>query len=123
MARFGDLEAAIMDVVWAAAAPVRVRQVCDQLNRNRPLAFNTVQTVMENLYYKGWLERHKDGRAYRYEPVRSRDDYADGLLAEALSAAGDRTATLVRLVGDLQPGEAARLRAALDAAIDRESSR
>ncbi len=123
MARFGDLEAAIMDVVWAAAAPVRVRQVCDQLNRNRPLAFNTVQTVMENLYYKGWLERHKDGRAYRYEPVRSRDDYADGLLAEALSAAGDRTATLVRLVGDLQPGEAARLRAALDAAIDQESSR
>jgi hypothetical protein len=30
---------------------------------------------------------------------------------------------MVRLVGDLEPGEAARLRAALDAAIDRESSR
>jgi predicted transcriptional regulator len=123
MARFGDLEAAIMDVAWAAAAPVRVRQVSDQLNRDRPLAFNTVQTVMENLYYKGWLGRHKDGRAYRYEPVRSRDDYAAGLLAEALSAAGDRTATLVRLVGDLQPGEAARLRTALDAATGQESSR
>jgi predicted transcriptional regulator len=50
MARFGDLEAAIMDVVWAAAAPVRVREVAEQLNRDRPLAFNTVQTVMENLY-------------------------------------------------------------------------
>ena len=123
MARFGGLEAAIMDVVWAAAAPVRVRQVSDELNRERPLAFNTVQTVMENLYYKGWLERHKDGRAYRYEPVRSRDDYAAGLLAEALAEAGDRTATLVRLVGDLKPGEAARLRAALDAATDQESSR
>jgi len=123
MARFGDLEAAIMDVVWAATAPVRVRQVSDQLNRDRPLAFNTVQTVMENLYYKGWLGRHKDGRVYRYEPVRSRDDYAAGLLAEALSAAEDRTATLVRLVGDLQPGEAARLRAALDAATGQESSR
>jgi len=123
MARFGDLEAAIMDVVWAAAGPVRVRQVSDELNRDRPLAFNTVQTVMENLYYKGWLERRKDGRAYWYEPARSRDDYAAELLAEALSAAGDRTATLVRLVGDLQPGEAARLRAVLDATIDQESSR
>ena len=112
-----------MDVVWAAVAPVRVRQVCDQLNRDRPLAFNTVQTVMENLYYKGWLGRHKDGRVYRYEPARSRDDYAAGLLTEALSAAEDQTATLVRLVGDLQPGEAARLRAALDAAIDQGSSR
>ena len=123
MARFGDLEAAIMDVVWAAAARVRVREVCDQLNRDRALAFNTVQTVMENLYRKGWLDRRKDGRAYWYESVRSRDDYADGLLAEALSAAGDPAATLVRLVGDLEPGEAVRLRAALDAAIDRESSR
>ena len=59
MARFGDLEAAIMDVVWTAGAPVRVRAVSEQLNRDRPLAFNTVQTVMENLYRKGWLGRHK----------------------------------------------------------------
>ena len=123
MARFGELEAAIMDVVWAAGAAVRVREVSEQLNRDRPLAFNTVQTVMENLYRKGWLGRHKDGRAYWYESARSRDDYAAGLLAEALSAAGDPAAVMVRLVGDLEPGEAARLRAALDAAIDGESSR
>jgi predicted transcriptional regulator len=123
MARFGDLEAAIMDVVWAAEAPVRVRDVSDQLNRDRPLAFNTVQTVMENLYRKGWLERRKDGRAYFYVAARSREDYADGLLAEALSAAPDPAATLVRLVGDLEPGEAARLRAALDAAAGREPPR
>jgi predicted transcriptional regulator len=123
MARFGELEAAIMDVIWAAGAPVRVREVSDQLNRDRPLAFNTVQTVMENLYRKGWLARHKDGRAYWYESARSRDDYAAGLLAEALSAASDPAATLMRLVGDLEPGEIARLRAALDAATDQESSR
>jgi len=123
MARFGDLEAAIMDVVWAAGAPVRVREVSERLNRDRPLAFNTVQTVMEILYRKGWLGRRKDGRAYWYTAERSRDDYAAGLLAEALSAAGDPAATLVRLVGDLDPGEAARLRAALDAAVDRESPR
>jgi predicted transcriptional regulator len=97
--------------------------VSEQLNRDRPLAFNTVQTVMENLYRKGWLGRRKDGRAYRYVAERSRDDYAAGLLAEALTAAADPAATLVRLVGELEPGEAARLRAALDAAVDRESPR
>jgi predicted transcriptional regulator len=123
MARFGDLEAAIMDVVWAAGAPVRVREVSEQLNRDRPLAFNTVQTVMENLYRKGWLERRKDGRAYWYTAERSRDDYAAGLVAEALMAAADPAATLVRLVGELEPGEAARLRAALDAAVERELPR
>jgi predicted transcriptional regulator len=123
MARFGDLEAAIMDVVWAARAPVRVREVSEHLNRDRPLAFNTVQTVMENLYRKGWLGRYKDGRAYLYVAARSRDDYAAGLLEGALSAAADPAATLVRLVGDLEPGEAARLRAALDAAAGREPPR
>ena len=122
MARFGELEAAIMDVIWAAGTPVRVREVSEQLNRDRQLAFNTVQTVMENLYRKGWLSRQKGGRAYWYESVRSRDDYAAGLLAEALSAAGDPAATLVRLVGDLEPDELARLRAALDAAIAGEPS-
>ena len=120
MARFGDLEAAIMDVVWAAGAPVRVREVAEQLNRDRPLAFNTVQTVMENLYRKGWLARSKDGRAYLYVAGRPRDEYAAGLLAEALSAAADPAATLLHLVSDLEPGEAARLRAALDAAAGQE---
>jgi predicted transcriptional regulator len=123
MARFGDLEAAIMDAVWAAAGPVRVREVCEQLNHDRPLAFNTVQTVMENLYYKGWLNRHKDGRAYWYESVRSREDYVALLMTEALSVADDPAATLVRLVGDLEPGEIASLRAALDAAIDKDNTR
>ena len=87
------------------------------------MAFNTVQTVMENLYHKGWLRRRKNGRAYLYQPARSRDDYAAGLLAEALSAARNPAATLIRLVASLKPGEAARLREALDAAVDRESSR
>lgn len=120
MARLPGLEAAVMDVVWAAGAPVRVRQVRDQLTWERPLAFSTVQTVMENLFRKGWLGRRKEDRAYLYEPLRSRDDYAAGLLAEALSAAGDPAAMLVSLAGDLEPGEAARLRAALDAAVERE---
>jgi predicted transcriptional regulator len=123
MARFGDLEAAIMDVVWAAGAPVRVREVSDQLNQERPLAFNTVQTVMEILYHKGWLSRVKNGRAYLYESVRSRDDYVSQLLDEALSAAPDPAASLVRLVGRMDPDEIATLRAALDAATSEGTPR
>ena len=123
MARFGDLEAAIMDVMWAAAGPLRVREVADELNQNRPLAFNTVQTVMENLFRKGWLDREKSGRAYWYVTVRSREDYVAGLLGEALAVARDPAATLVRLVEDLEPGEIAQLRVALDAAAEREPPR
>ena len=115
MARFGDLEAAVMDLMWSADGPVRVRWVADEISRDRHLAFNTVQTVMENLFRKGWLTRRKDGQAYRYAAVRSREDYVDGLLREALTAARDPAAALVRLVmEELQPAEAAQLRRALD---------
>jgi predicted transcriptional regulator len=123
MTRFGDLEAAIMDVMWAAGRPLRVREVADELNQNRPLAFNTVQTVMENLFHKGWLNRQKNGRAYCYVTVRSREDYVAGLMGEALSVARDPAATLMRLVEDLQPSEVAQLRMALDAAAERETRR
>src|ERR1700760_534546 len=122
MARFGDLEASIMEVVWAATVPVRVRAVSDRLNQDRPLAFNTVQTVMENLYHKGWLTRQKNGRAYWYQAVRSRDDYVGQLLSEALSATPDPAATLVRLVDGMDPAEIASLRAALDAAPARAAA-
>ena len=120
MTRFGDLEAAIMDVVWDAPGPVRVREVADELNRSRALAFNTVQTVMENLFYKGWLSRRKDGRAYSYTPAQSREDYAARLITEALGAARHPAATLMRVVGDLDPAEISELRAALDAAARQE---
>jgi predicted transcriptional regulator len=118
MSRFGDLEAAIMDVMWAADRPLRVREVAGRLNRGRPLAFNTVQTVMENLFRKGWMNRELDGRAYCYLTVRSREEYVAGLLTEALAATRDPAASLVRLVEDLDPAEIAQLRAALDAAAE-----
>ena len=119
MARFGDLEAAIMDVVWAAGAPVRVREVSDQLNRDRPLAFNTVQTVMEILYRKGWLARDKDGRAYRYRPTASREDYTAGLMGEVFDTSTDRLATLRLFMERIDPAEAGELRAMLDQARQR----
>jgi predicted transcriptional regulator len=115
MAQFGELETAVMDLMWSADDPVRVRWVADEINHERHLAFNTVQTVMENLFRKGWLTRRKDGQAYWYATVRSREDYVAGLFREALSAAPDPTATLVRLVmEELQPAEAAQLRRALE---------
>jgi predicted transcriptional regulator len=118
MSRFGDLEAAIMDVMWAADRPLRVREVAGRLDRGRPPAFNTVQTVMENLFRKGWMNRELDGRAYCYRAVRSREEYVAGLLTEALAATRDPAASLVRLVEDLDPAEIAQLRAALDAAAE-----
>ncbi len=116
MPRFGDLEAAVMDEIWAAAAPVRVRDVLAGINRNRTLAYTTVQTVMDVLYRKGWLARQKDGRANVYTATATREDYVAGLLDEALTETADRGATLLRFVERMDADQAAELRRALSLA-------
>lgn len=119
MRQFGDLEAAIMDRVWAAEEPVRVRAVLEDLQRDREIAYTTVQTVMEILHRKGWLARHKDGRAFRYAPTAPREEYAARLMDEALATTPDRTAALVHFFDRLDRAEADGLREALRAAQDR----
>ena len=113
---FGELEAAIMDRVWAAGRPVRVREVHGGLRPDRELAYNTVLTVVEILYRKGWLARDKDGRAYRYRATASREDYTAGLMGEVFDASTDRLATLRLFMERIDPAEADELRAMLDQA-------
>ena len=113
---FGELEAAIMDQVWAAGRPVLVREIHDGLRPEREPAYNTVLTVVEILYRKGWLAREKDGRAYRYRPTASREDYTAGLMGEVFDTSTDRLATLRLFMERIDPAEADELRAMLDQA-------
>jgi len=113
MRGFGDLEAAVMDRLWAMGVPATVRSVLDDLRAVRPLAYTTVMTVMDNLYRKGFLDRELDGRAHRYWPTRSRAEYSAELMGEALSASGDRTAALLRFVEQMPADEVDRLRTLL----------
>lgn len=116
MPAFGDLESEIMDAVWSSGEPVTVRQVFDAVAEKREVAYTTVQTVAEILFRKGWLQREKVRRAYKYWAVKSREDYTAGLVEEALSVSPNRTAALVRLFEQMEPDEVAELRAALNAA-------
>ena len=113
---FGELEAAIMDQVWAAGRPVLVREIHDGLRPEREPAYNTVLTVVEILYRKGWLARDRDGRAYRYRPTASREDYTAGLMGEVFDTSTDRLATLRLFMERIDPAEADELRAMLDQA-------
>ena len=111
---FGDLEAAIMDRIWSAGRPMLVRDVQQALTPER--AYNTVLTVVDILYRKGWLVREKDGRAYRYRAVVTREDYTAGLMRDVLAASSDRAATLRRFAERIAPHEAEQLREALEQA-------
>jgi predicted transcriptional regulator len=111
---FGDLEAVIMDRVWAHAAPVTVRDLFDELQRERPIAYTTVMSTMDNLHRKGWLARERDGKAYRYTAVASREEYSANLMREAMAGSGDTEAVLSHFVAQMDGTESAALRAVLD---------
>lgn len=102
-----------MDQVWAAGGPVRIREVAEGIRADRPVAFTTVQTVMENLFHKGWLTREKEGRAYRYTATSPREEYTARLLSEALETTTDRGAAFSRLLERMEPDEVAELQQAL----------
>jgi len=114
MRQFGELEAVIMDRLWEWGRPVLVREMVDALRADRPLAYTTVMTVMENLHRKGWLRRERDGRAWRYEPTASRSSYTAGLMSDALSTSTDRRTALAHFVLQMSPHDAALLQQALD---------
>src|SRR5947209_11416979 len=114
MRQFGELEAVIMDRLWEWGRPALVREVVDDLSRDRSIAYTTVMTVMENLHRKGWLRRQRDGRAWRYEPTGSRSGYTAALMSEALATNPDRRTALAHFVLQMSPHDAALLREALE---------
>ena len=115
MKPLGQLEAAVMQRLWDADAPVSVRDVLEDLQRERPLAYTTVMTVLDHLHDKGLVTRTKQGRAFLYSATMSREAHTAGLLDDVLATSSDRSATLLHFVGQLDESEVADLRAALDA--------
>jgi len=110
---FGELESAIMDVVWASERAYLVREVRERLSYNRPLAYTTVMTVMNILYGKGVLCREKHGRAWRYWPAESREEHDARLMAEVLRSGGNEHITMMRFVERVSDEERESLRSAV----------
>jgi BlaI family transcriptional regulator, penicillinase repressor len=111
--RLGELERAVMDVLWDRGAPATVRDVADVL-RDRELAYTTLMTVLDRLAGKGMVERERTGRAWSYRPAASREEYIAQLMLDALDLAGSRDEALVRFARSVSGTEAEVLRAALD---------
>jgi predicted transcriptional regulator len=81
----GELESAILGVVWDSAARVSVREVLDRLERGSALAYTTVLTVLDRLHDKGLVAREKEGKAFCYWPVMSREVFLGQQAARVLT--------------------------------------
>ena len=96
-----------MDRVWNHdPETVTVRDILDELITERSIAYTTVMSTMDNLHNKGWLERERDGRAYRYWAVMTREEHSAQLMRNALEQFGaQRGGRIDRLQGRSEPGE------------------
>jgi predicted transcriptional regulator len=109
--RLGDLERAIMEVLWQTDSALTVREVSNGLPQS--LAHTTVMTVLDRLAKKGFARRERDGRAWRYRPAATRESYVAELMLTALAQTGDRDAALARFAESVSGEEAEVLRGAL----------
>jgi predicted transcriptional regulator len=110
--RLGDLERAVMDVLWGRPDGGSAREVATEL-ADRNLAYTTIKTVLDRLADKGLATRHPQGRAWTYRAAASRDGFIAELMLQALDMAGDRDAALMRFAGAVTTPDADVLRRAL----------
>jgi len=113
MARLGDLERSVMDVLWDSDGWLTAREVAARLHHERDLAYTTVLTVLDRLERKGFVQRQRAARAHRYLAVDAREAVVAEAMLEALGTADDRGSALVRFVGAVTAEEAEILRRAL----------
>ncbi len=119
MATLGDLERAVMDLLWDAESPLTANELRDQLAApggvdGKELAVTTVLTVLARLEKKGLVARERDIRPHRYTAVTNREEHTVALMNEALGTVLDREAVLARFIGGISAAEAQSLRQLLD---------
>lgn len=110
VARLGELERRVMDILWERGDEETGRAVADLLP---DYAYTTVATVLDRLVHKGLVRRRLDGRSIRFTAVGSQGAHTAMLMHEALSEGNDPDSALLHFAGTLSSEEAETLRQSL----------
>lgn len=113
-----------MQVVWRLESAT-VDQVRAALPPAHPVAYTTVQTVLNRLAKRGLLERHRVGKSFQYRARLSEAEHVTDAIRHALDGASSeaRDAALANLIGDLEGGELSRLRRRAQSIDERRAPR
>jgi BlaI family penicillinase repressor len=115
------LELEIMQVLWETS-PANVQTVQEGLKSSPPLAYTTVQTMLNVLHRKGKVKRKLRGRAFEYVPTVTREKITNHAVREMVERlfSGSVDGLLMNLVKTRQLD--ARKFAELAQRIDREAT-
>jgi predicted transcriptional regulator len=117
-----DAQIEIMQAVWQRGE-VTVSEVWQAIATRRPVARNTVFTVMDRLEKRGWLAKKSIGNTHLYRPtVSQRATLGDVVQRFVETVFGGSTDSLVMTLLEgrgISPEEAKRIRKRIDAASTR----
>lgn len=102
----GDLQTEVMNAIWKLGEAT-VDDVLAQQPKRRRSAYTTVQTTLNRLFERGLLVRHREGRAFVYQPKFEESEFLTRTIGEKLATASRdaRRTALLNLVDELSPNE------------------
>ena len=112
-----DAQVEVLNIIWDRGEAT-VGEVWQAFSAQRPVARNTVLTLVARLEEKGWLRRHEEGNVLRYSAIIPRQTALRQIARRLVDTAfGGSTEGLIMTLlgsGDLSDGEADRIRAMLE---------
>ena len=102
-----------MNILWEKRE-ASVSDVVAALPKRNPVAYNTVQTILNILEAKGYVTHSRQGRAFIYRPRIERTAAQRRAIGHLLSSlfGGSRSELVLNVLGDeqLDPDEVRRLK-------------
>ena len=118
--RLGPLETQLLRLLWERGHAT-VRELVDTGQVTG--AYTTVMTTLDRLYKKGVLERVAEGRAFRYSPRQSREEFKGSMIRRVIGemlAVSGRTAEPMSCLVDAVSDHDRALLDELEEAIERK---
>ncbi|HMY19019.1 MAG TPA: BlaI/MecI/CopY family transcriptional regulator [Polyangium sp.] len=126
MTHLGDLQLAIMRVLWQLGEAT-VTDVYTALLEDRGLAPTTIATMLKKMEDKGVVEHRADGRKFIYRPTVTEDQVTRGMVADLTERlfGGNSVALVSHLIsrGEISQDELSELERMIHAAKKKEAKR
>lgn len=97
-------ELEVMKTIWASGETLSTSEIKTRLERNRPWNTSALQTLLNRLIERGFLESYKEGKNRFYTPLVTEEAYLAQENRSFLERVNDRS--LTKLVASLYDSRA-----------------
>ena len=99
-------ELEILTFLWQKE-PLTVKEIHEQLSKNKDVGYTTALKIMQNMTQKGFLKRELKGKSHLYYAVFSQDETQQKLLNRLIDTAfgGSASSLVMQLLGNKKASE------------------